>query len=205
MLDVFVFQFVVGQVSGQILVVSGHIYEAVSGQVEQDDFFFPALLARLGFVDGGSDGMTGFRCRNDAFGLGEQAARVEGFQLLDVGGLHQSVFQELGDDDARAVVTQSACMDVGRSEVVSQGEHRQEGSVARFVSEVVLEMSARQFWARCRFGCDVTCLFPFLDAMAHERETDAAEVGTAAETADDDVRIFTGHFHLFLGFQAMMV
>lgn len=59
MLDVFVFQFVVGQVSGQILVVSGHIYEAVSGQVEQDDFFFPALLARLGFVDGGSDGMTG--------------------------------------------------------------------------------------------------------------------------------------------------
>ena len=128
MLDVFVFQFVVGQVSGQILVVSGHIYEAVSGQVEQDDFFFSALLARLGFVDGGSDGMAGFRCRNDAFGLGEQAARVEGFQLLDVGGLHQSVFQELGDDDTRAVVTQSARMDVGRSEVVSQGEHRQEGS-----------------------------------------------------------------------------
>ena len=85
MLDVFVLQFVVGQVSGQVLVVSGHIYEAVSGQVEQDDFFFSALLARLGFVDGGSDGMTGFRCRNDAFGLGEQAARVEGFQLLDVG------------------------------------------------------------------------------------------------------------------------
>ena len=90
-------------------------------------FFFPALLARLGFVDGGSDGMTGFRCRNDAFGLGEQAARVEGFQLLDVGGLHQSVFQELGDDDARAVVTQSARVDVGRGEVVSQGEHRQQG------------------------------------------------------------------------------
>ena len=37
--------------------------------------------------------------------------------------------------------------------------------------------------------------------MAHERETDAAEVGTAAETADDDVWIFTRHFHLFLGFQ----
>ena len=38
--------------------------------------------------------------------------------------------------------------------------------------------------------------------MAHERETDAAEVGAASETADDDVRIFTRHFHLFLGFQA---
>ena len=37
--------------------------------------------------------------------------------------------------------------------------------------------------------------------MAHEWECDTAEIGTAAKARDNRVGIFTGHFHLFLGFQ----
>ena len=33
-----------------------------------------------------------------------------------------------------------------------------------------------------------------------ERERDAAEVAATAGAADDDIRIFAGHFHLLQGF-----
>ena len=38
--------------------------------------------------------------------------------------------------------------------------------------------------------------------MAHKWECDASEVGTASEAGNDHIGIFTGHFHLFFGFQA---
>ena len=37
--------------------------------------------------------------------------------------------------------------------------------------------------------------------MTHEWEGDAAEVATASETGNDNIGIFSSHFHLLLGFE----
>ena len=93
-------------------------------------------------------------------------------------------------------------MDVGRGEVVAEGEHRQQRRVARLVAEVVTELSARQLRARRRLGGDKARFLPFEDIVAHERERDTPEIRPAAEAADHDVGILAGHLHLFLGLEA---
>ena len=100
------------------------------------------------------------------------------------------------------MVAQAARVDVGRHEVVAEGEHREERRVARLVAKVILEMPSCQFGARSRFGGHVAGFASFLDGVAHEGEADAAEVGAATEASDDDVGVFAGHFHLFFRFKA---
>ena len=201
-LDVVVRKLIVRQVAGQVLVVGAHVNEPVAGEVEEDDLLFAVFLAGLGLADGGSYGVARFRRGDDAFTLGEERTGIEGFQLLDVNCLHQVVFQKLRHDDTGTVVAQSARVNVGRHEVVAEGEHREERRVARLVAVVVLEVSAGQFRAGCRFGRHVARLAPFLDGVAHEGEADAAEVGAAAEASDDDIGVFAGHFHLFFRLEA---
>ena len=74
------------------------------------------------------------------------------------------------------MVAKSAGVDVGRHEVVSEGEHGQQGCVAGFVAKVILEHAACEFRARGRFGCDELRLLAVEDVVAHEGEGDAAEV-----------------------------
>ena len=95
-------------------------------------------------------------------------------------------------------------MDVGGPEVVAEGEHREQGSVAGLVAEVIFEDTACEFGARSGFGGDEAGVLggTSVEVVAHEREGDAAEVGAAAEAGDHHVGIFAGHGHLFLGFEA---
>lgn len=85
---------------------------------------------------------------------------------------------------------------------MSQCKHRQQRSIPGFIAEVILEFTACQLRTGGRFGGDETCFLSFKDGMAHEWECDTAEIGTAAKARDNRVGIFTGHFHLFLGFQS---
>ena len=124
MLDVCVCQFVIGKVTGQILVVGAHVDQAVSGKVEENNFFFAYFLAFFGLIDCGRNGMAGFRCGDDTLCFGKKTTCIKGFQLLDVGSFHQIVFQKLGYDDAGAMITKTACMYVGWGEVMAEREHR---------------------------------------------------------------------------------
>ena len=174
----------------------------MTGEVEEDNLFFACLDALLCLANGSCNGMARFRSRDDAFCLGKQATGFEGFQLVDVHRFHQSVLQELRNDDTGTVEAQTSGMDIGRSKLVSQGVHREQRSVTGFVGKVIMEFTTGELRARSRFGCDEACLAAFLDGVAHEREADTTEVGTATEATDNDVRIFASHLHLLFGFEA---
>ena len=63
--------FVVCQVACQILVVSGHVDQAVTGQVEQDRTWIAFDFSLLCFANSGSDSVGRFGCRYNAFALSE--------------------------------------------------------------------------------------------------------------------------------------
>lgn len=202
--DFLVGERIVHKVAGEIVVVGRHVDEAVAGEIEEDDFLFAGLFAFEGFAYGGGDGVAALGRRDDAFAAGEDGSGLEGFELVDVDGFHEFVFEELGDDDACAVVAETAGVDVGGPEVVAEGEHREQGSVAGFVAEVIFEDAACEFGARSGFGGDEAGFLgcAAVEIVAHEGEGDAAEVGAAAEAGNHHVGIFAGHGHLFLGFEA---
>ncbi len=140
--------------------------------------------------------MGGFGGRDDAFGAGEKDAGFEGFELGNVGGFDEAVFEQLADEGARAVVAQSAGVDVGGFEVVAEGVHRQEGCQPDSVPEVVAESAAREFRTGFGFDGDDAEVFPVAQFAAEKGEGNACEVGASAEAADDDVGFGAGFFHL---------
>ena len=160
---------VVGQVASQVLVVGGHVDQAVAGEVEQDRARLAFDLGLFRFADGGSDSVGRFGSRYDALTLRKERGGLECFKLLDIHGIHQAVLLQLADDRACTVVTQAARMDIGRREVVSQRVHRQERGVAGFIAEVVLELPACQFRARSRFGGHDADFFSFRQLVAQEK------------------------------------
>ena len=174
----------------------------MAGQVEEDGLLLAGLLALQGLADGGGDGVAALRSGDDALGLGEEDAGLEGLRLVQVDGLHEAVLHELGHDDAGTVVAESAGMDGGGLEGMAEGVHGQERGHAGLVAEVILELAAGQLGAAGRFGGDEAGLLAVLDVVAHERIGDAGEVGAAAEAGDHDVGIFAGEGHLLLGLQA---
>ena len=93
-------------------------------------------------------------------------------------------------------------MDCRRLESMADRVHREQGSHARLIAEVILELAPRQFRTGGRFRCDETRLLAFLDVVTHEGIGDAAEVGAAAEARDDDIRILARQRHLLLRLQA---
>ena len=63
--DLLVCNRIVTQITADILVVCRHVDQSVSGEVEEYRLLFTALLAFQGFADGGGDGMTTLRSRDD--------------------------------------------------------------------------------------------------------------------------------------------
>ena len=116
---VFVGDGVVLQVAIQVLLVAWHVDESVTGETEEDDFLFARLFASVCFANGGSYGMAAFGCRHDAFGACEEHSGIEGLKLWNVHASHHAVLQELRNDDACAVIAETACVDVAWFEVVS--------------------------------------------------------------------------------------
>ncbi|MPN51620.1 hypothetical protein SDC9_199268 [bioreactor metagenome] len=85
---------------------------------------------------------------------------------------------------------------------MSERVHRDKGGKPCFITEIVFKSFAGEFRARSRFCSNKPCLFvPFYN-VAQERERNPREIGTSSKTTDNNIGIFTGHLHLFFGFQA---
>ena len=134
------------------MIVSRHVDQPVARKVEEDRACLAFLLRLLRLTDGGGDGVSRLRRGNDALRFGEESGGVERLKLRNVDGVHQAILLQLADDGARAVVTQSAGVDMCRSERVAERVHGDERRVTRLIAEVVLEATACQLWARGRFG-----------------------------------------------------
>ena len=48
---------VIEEITVEVAIIRAHIYQAMSGEVEEDNFFLAGLSTFLGFADGGGDGM----------------------------------------------------------------------------------------------------------------------------------------------------
>ena len=83
------------QVTREILVICTHVYQSMTGKIEENHLLFSRLLAFIGFTNGCCNGMRRLRCRNNTFGLGKQYTGIERLQLLDINCFHQTVFKEL--------------------------------------------------------------------------------------------------------------
>ena len=143
--------------------------------------------------------MRRFRSRDDAFGLGEENARCEGFDLRHSLRFDQPVFHQLADDRTRSVVAQTSGVDVRGLEIMPQRVHRQQGRESGHVAEVVLEFAAREFRASFGLHGDHADFLPFGEVLLQEREPDAGEVAAAAEASDHHVGLGIGHLHLLHG------
>ncbi len=93
-------------------------------------------------------------------------------------------------------------MDVRRSEIMSQREHRKKRGVSGFVAEIIAEFATCQFGARSRFGRDETRRRCALKIMPHERKCDSAEIRAAAEARYHHVGIFAGQSHLLFSLKS---
>ena len=132
----------------------------MSGEIEQDHLLLATLLTLVRLADRCGNRMTRFGCRNDSFGLCKQTSGLEALQLRNIDRFHHLVLQQLRDNRSGAVIPQTTGMNVGRSKIVPQSEHRQQRRISRFITKIVTENATRQFRARIGFGCQKTGLLP---------------------------------------------
>ena len=88
-------------------------------KVEEDDLLLASLLAFVCLADSGGNGVSAFRSRDDTLSAGKEHTSLECFELWNIHTLHQTVLQQLRDDDPSTVVAQTTCMDVAGLEVVT--------------------------------------------------------------------------------------
>ena len=165
-------------------------------QVEEYSLLLAGLATLEGLAHGGGNGMTALGRGHDALGAREEYARLETLQLRDVYTMHIAVLDELRHDHSGSMVAQTARMDIGRFEVVAQGEHGQQRSISRLVAEVVFKLASGQLGAARWLGGDKFGLSAVEDGMAHEGERQSAKVAAASEAGYHHVGIFLGHLHL---------
>ena len=97
------------------------------------------------------------------------------------------------------MVAQTTGMDIGRLEIVTKREHRNERCISCLVAEIILEDTTRELGATCRFGGNKLGGLAVEDIMTHEGECQSAEVTTTAEAGNHNIGVFACHLHLLLG------
>ena len=105
---------------------SKNVDESVAREVEEDDLLLTRFLALLSLANRGSDGVARLWSRDDTFCLSEESTSLESLQLRNIHSSHQTILQQLADDDTCTVVAQTTSMDVSRAEVVTECEHREQ-------------------------------------------------------------------------------
>ena len=140
--------------------------------------------------------------RNDALGTREKHTCLERLNLGDVNTMHVSILDKLRNDHARTMIAQTAGMDVGWLEVMTQGKHRQQWSISRFISEIILKLTTCQLRTALRFGSDKLGVLLATQVMTHEWESQSAKVTSATEAGNHLIRIFASHRHLLLCLQS---
>lgn len=147
--EVFFGQLVVGKLAGEEGVVTGEVHKAVAAIVKQNHFFFTFFFCLDGFINSGGDGVACFRGADGAlcFGPGKSGLVAGG---LGIGLWFEESFDDgLANQRRHTVVTQAAGVNRRGDEGVSECIHRQKGSSAGGVAEVVGERPA----SHCRAGC----------------------------------------------------
>ena len=102
---------------------------------------------------------------------------------------------ELGNNRTHAVITQAASMARRGHESAAQRIHFGERCNFSTVAEIIHEFTARQRRTARRFDPDKFDIIFALDLITHKRSNQPAEVRTAADTANDDIRPDTVFFH----------
>ena len=180
--------FSVGHGVGHVGFVGAEVEVAVSAVGEDDDAFLVVFFCYFGEVDGCFDGVGGFGCDEEAFGLCEEEGGFEDF-VLGVGeGVHVAVVGEFAEQWAVAVVAESAGVDGAGDELVSHGVHFHHGGESCAVAVVVAVFSFGEAGAGEGFDGDDFEVWCFsVDFVFEVGETAAREVAAAADAAGEDV------------------
>ena len=133
--------------------------------------------------------MAGFRRRENALNAGKLLRRLEDLRLLDGARFHQTVVIELGKRGAHAVEAQAAGMNGRGHKAASQCIHFGKRAHLAGIAEVIGESAARKARAGSRLDRDDPVIRLAAQLLPHERRDQSAQVGAAAGTADDDVRL----------------
>ena len=171
-------------------------------QTEEDDLLLTLLLRLERLTDSGCDGMTALWSRNDSLGAGKEHTCLERLQLWNVHTVQITVLEQLRDDHTGTMITQTTSMNVGRFEVMTQGEHRQQRSVASLITEVIFELTSCQLRTALWLSCNKLGVLLTTQVMTHEWESQSAEVTSATEAGNHLVRIFASHLHLLFCLQS---
>ncbi len=97
---------------------------------------------------------------------------------------------ELGQCRAHAVIAKSAGMVCRRDKVRAQCVHLRQRTYHTGIAEVISKCSACEARAGCRLNSDDSVICFTSEFLTHERSDQAAEVGSAACAADDDVGLY---------------
>ena len=174
----------------------------MAAEVEEDNLLLALGVALLGLADSRSDGVAAFGSGDYALCLRKDKTFLESLQLRDIDSLHKAVLDKLGHNHAGTVVAETAGVDVCGTEVVAQGEHRDQRGEARLVAKVIVEHTLGELGAAQRLSCDEAGILMLAgEGVAHERECQTAKVTAAAEATDNHVGIFARHLHLLLCLQ----
>ena len=133
--------------------------------------------------------MRRFGSGEDAFDAGEHLCGFEDFGLFDGDGTHHFLIVEFGEDGAHAVIAQAAGVNRAGHEAGTERVHFGEWADFARIAEVVGVDAACEGGTAGGFdGHDVVVGFA-AQFFAHERGNEAAQIGSAACTADDHVRL----------------
>src|SRR5215218_8025081 len=186
----------VGQLSGEVLLVSREVEVTVAAKVEENGLLLSGFLGFERQVYGGFDRMRHLGRRHYTLRPGEHDPGLEGGVLGVCPRLDESLVRQRRNYGGVAVVTQAPCMYAARHERVSQRVHLHHRGGACSVPEVVGVAALRKRRARGRLdGHDARAL-TVLQVLADEGESDAAEVRAAPDTADHHVGVLAGQLHL---------
>ena len=201
-MDLIFREFVVGQLSGQIILIGSHIHKPVPAPVEEDDLFLAFLFCLDGFTDNHGHGMVRLRGADEALRLGKGDARLEGLHLGDGLRPDDAVKDELADNGGHTVIPQPACVDGCRDKTVAEGIHGKQRRHLNRVPEIIGKGPSGQGGAGSGFNGDDIDLFS-VDLVPDKGEAVPREITAPSGAADDDIRIITGNGELFLALQAV--
>ena len=94
------------------------------------------------------------------------------------------------------MISESAGVDIGRLEIMTESEHRKKRSIAGFVTIVIFKLSLSKFRTCRRLGCNEPGLALTTETMSQERKGYASEIGTSTEASYHDIRIIPRLLHL---------
>ena len=122
-------------------------------------------------------------CENLSLGIGLRLNQLRG--------------EHMADQRRRAMIPQSAGVNRGWDELVSQRVHHQERCIAGNISKIIFAGTFSQSRTGARFDRNqsqvLSCSTEF---VSEKRESQAGEIASASMTRDDDIGVVSRLFHL---------